>query len=83
MLNLLLWIVFGAVVGLIATAIMGANRRGSLLTDVIVGILGALVGGLVMSIFGAGGVTGFNIYSLVVAVVGAMILIWGERMIYR
>ncbi len=83
MLNLLLWIVFGAVVGLVATAIMGANRKGSLVTDVIVGILGALVGGLVMSIFGATGVSGFSLYSLVVAIVGAMILIWGERMLYR
>ncbi|MCL4397527.1 GlsB/YeaQ/YmgE family stress response membrane protein [Patescibacteria group bacterium] len=83
MLNLLLWIVFGAVVGLIATSVMGTNRKGSLITDVIVGILGALVGGLIASIFGVSGVTGFNIYSLVIAIIGAIILIWGERMLYQ
>ena len=83
MLNLLLWIVFGAIVGWIASMVMGTNARQGKVADVIVGILGALIGGLVMSIFGASGVTGFNLYSFIVALFGAIVLIWGQRMLYR
>lgn len=71
--NILLWIIFGAIAGWIASTVM--KSRDSLLMDVILGIIGAVVGGYVMNVFGASGVTGFNIYSLIVAVIGAIAVI--------
>ncbi len=71
--SILVWIIFGAIAGWIASAIMGS--RGGLIWDIILGIIGAGLGGLVMGLLGQSGVTGFNLYSIVVAVVGAIILI--------
>jgi uncharacterized membrane protein YeaQ/YmgE (transglycosylase-associated protein family) len=71
--GIILWIVFGALAGWIASAIMKTNE--SLVMNIIVGIVGALIGGWVMSALGSSGVSGFNLYSLVVAVLGAIILI--------
>jgi uncharacterized membrane protein YeaQ/YmgE (transglycosylase-associated protein family) len=74
--NFILWIILGAVAGWIASLIMGTNRQQGCLMDIVVGVVGAFLGGLVFSLFGGRGVTGFNIYSLVVAVLGAVILLW-------
>lgn len=71
----LLWIVLGAVAGWVASIIMGTNARQGLIMDIILGIVGALVGGFVMSIFGQPGATGFNLYSFLVATLGAVIVI--------
>ncbi len=71
--GILLWIVFGAIVGWIASAVMG-NREG-LIMDIVFGIVGAILGGWLMSFLGKGGVTGFNLYSFLVAILGAIILI--------
>jgi uncharacterized membrane protein YeaQ/YmgE (transglycosylase-associated protein family) len=71
--GIILWIVFGAIVGWLASVI--TNTREGLLLDVIVGIVGAVVGGWVMSLFGNTGVTGFNFYSFVVSLLGAVILL--------
>jgi uncharacterized membrane protein YeaQ/YmgE (transglycosylase-associated protein family) len=74
--GILTWIILGAIAGWIASMIMKTNASQGLLTDVIVGIVGALVGGFVFNLLGAGGVSGFNVYSLLVAVVGSVILLW-------
>lgn len=71
--SILLWIVLGALAGWIAGAIMGTSK--GLLTNIIVGIVGAVLGGWLFNRFGSAGVTGFNVYSLLVAVVGAIILL--------
>ncbi len=71
--SILLWIVLGALAGWIAGAIMGTSK--GLLTNIIVGIIGAVLGGWLFNQFGTAGVTGFNVYSLLVAVVGAIILL--------
>lgn len=71
--SILIWIVFGAIVGWIASAIMGT--REGLLMDIILGIVGAVLGGWLMSILGQGGVSGFNLYSFLVAILGAIVLI--------
>ncbi|HBI16579.1 MAG: Transglycosylase-associated protein [Candidatus Moranbacteria bacterium GW2011_GWF2_34_56] len=71
--EIITWIIFGAIAGWIASAFMGT--REGLVMDIVVGIVGALLGGWIMSLFGAEGVTGFNFYSLVVAVIGAIVLI--------
>ncbi len=63
----------GGVAGLIASAIM--KTRGGIVMDIVVGIIGAVIGGGVMSLFGAAPATGFNVYSFVVSVIGAVILL--------
>lgn len=67
------WIILGGLAGWAASALMG-TRQGCLM-DVIVGIIGGFVGGLVFNLLGGVGVTGFNLWSFVVAVVGAVIFI--------
>lgn len=74
--NIILWIILGALAGWIASLIMGTNRQQGCLMDIVVGVVGAFLGGLVFSLFGGRGVTGFNIYSLLVAVLGAVLLLW-------
>ncbi len=68
------WIVLGLIAGFISSMIV--NRRGEgVLLDILVGIVGALIGGAIFHAFGATGVTGFNLWSLIVAVIGAVILL--------
>jgi uncharacterized membrane protein YeaQ/YmgE (transglycosylase-associated protein family) len=71
--SILVWIIFGAIAGWIASGLMGS--AGGILWDIVLGIIGAGLGGLVMGLFGQPGVTGFNLYSIVVAVIGAIILV--------
>lgn len=73
--GMLLWIIFGALAGWIASLIMKTDAKQGALANIAVGIVGALIGGFVFSLFGASDVTGFNIYSLLVAVVGAVIFL--------
>lgn len=72
--GIFLWIVMGIVAGWTASLITGS--RTGILGDMIVGIVGALLGGFIFSLFGRSGVTGFNLYSFLVAIVGAVILLW-------
>ena len=75
--NIIVWIIFGALAGWIASMIMGANRQMGALANIVVGIVGAIIGGFLMTnVFGAPGVTGFNLPSLLVAIVGAVILLF-------
>ena len=79
--GIFLWIVLGAVAGFIAGAIMGGGKRGFIM-NVIVGILGANIGGFVASrVFGWGGITGFNLYSILIAIGGACLLLLLARLI--
>ena len=72
--SILAWIVLGLVAGFIASKLV-SRSGGSLLVDLVLGIVGALVGGFVFNQFGASGVSGFNLYSLLVATVGAVIVL--------
>jgi uncharacterized membrane protein YeaQ/YmgE (transglycosylase-associated protein family) len=56
--------------------IMGNNAQQGLLGNIIVGIIGALIGGFIVGLLGGEGITGFNVWSFVVAVVGAVIALW-------
>jgi uncharacterized membrane protein YeaQ/YmgE (transglycosylase-associated protein family) len=68
------WIVLGLIAGFIASKIV--NKRGEgLVLDILLGIVGAVVGGWLFSLFGAEGVTGLNIYSMFVAVIGAVVIL--------
>lgn len=80
--GILLWIVFGAIAGWIASIVMGRNARQGLFGDIVLGIIGAIVGGFVVSLFGGEGVTGFNLTSLAVAILGAVAVVWVGRQIY-
>lgn len=71
--DILLWIVLGALAGWIAEMIMKSNH--GLLENIFFGIFGAILGGFIMKSMGLSGVTGFNFYSLVVAIIGAALLI--------
>jgi uncharacterized membrane protein YeaQ/YmgE (transglycosylase-associated protein family) len=73
--SFIIWIIFGALAGWIASIIMKTNAQQGPIMNIIVGIVGAIVGGFLAQTLGLGPVTGFNIYSLVVAIVGAVILI--------
>jgi uncharacterized membrane protein YeaQ/YmgE (transglycosylase-associated protein family) len=79
--GILIWIVFGALVGWVASMLMGTDGQQGALLNIIVGIVGAVIGGFIMSQFGATGVSGFNLYSFVVALLGAMVLIWIVKLI--
>lgn len=77
------WIILGGLAGWVASMIQGTNAQMGLLANIVVGIIGAFLGGLVFSLFGAEGVTGFNIYSFIVALVGAVLLLWIVKLVRR
>ena len=79
--NILLWIILGAAAGWIAGAVMKSSH--GLLEDIILGVIGAFVGGFIFNFFGQLGVTGFNFYSLLVAIVGAAVLIFLGRLLHK
>jgi uncharacterized membrane protein YeaQ/YmgE (transglycosylase-associated protein family) len=72
--SILAWIVLGLVAGFIGSKIVNKSGEG-LFLDIILGIVGAVVGGWLFSFFGAHGVTGVNIYSLCVAVIGSIVIL--------
>jgi uncharacterized membrane protein YeaQ/YmgE (transglycosylase-associated protein family) len=69
------WIILGGLAGWIASLITKRNDQMGCISNIVAGIVGALVGGWVFSLFGGGGVTGLNLPSLIVAVVGAVIVL--------
>lgn len=69
--SFLVWIVLGLVAGFIASKIVNNQGEGTLM-DIVLGVVGAVVGGWLFGLFGASGVSGFNLYSMLVAVVGAI-----------
>ena len=79
--NIILWIIFGAIAGWLASVITGSGH--GIVWDIILGIIGALLGGFIMNALGSPGVTGFNLYSFIVAIIGAIIIIWIGRMFHR
>jgi uncharacterized membrane protein YeaQ/YmgE (transglycosylase-associated protein family) len=72
--SIIAWIVLGLIAGFIAAKIVNKQGAGFFL-DIVLGIVGALVGGFIFSAPGASGVTGFNLYSLVVAIIGAIVVL--------
>lgn len=69
------WILLGLIAGFIGSKLVDAQGQG-LWLDMALGIIGAIVGGFIFSIFGASGITGFNIYSMIVAIIGSVIVLW-------
>ncbi|MGB3023604.1 MAG: GlsB/YeaQ/YmgE family stress response membrane protein [Candidatus Saccharimonadales bacterium] len=77
--EIIVWVVLGAIAGWIASLIAGTDAQQGAVGNVVVGIVGALLGGFVMNLFGQGGVSGFNLYSLMVAIIGSVLVLY----IYR
>ena len=77
----IIWIIFGALVGWVASMVMGSG--GGLLWDIIVGIIGSLLGGFIMQLLGQSGGGGYNLYSFLVALLGACVLIVIVRALRR
>ncbi len=86
--SILGWIILGLIAGFIGSKIVNKSGEG-LILDIVLGIVGAIVGGYLFSVLGAAPVTGFNLYSMFVAIVGAIIVlvayhaIFGRRSIGR
>lgn len=79
--GIIVWIIFGALAGWIASIIMKTDYEQGMVKDIVMGVVGAIVGGFLMGLVGQSGVTGFNLYSLLVAVIGAVVVIYiGRRM---
>ena len=68
------WIILGLIAGFIASKLVNKTGEGMLM-DIVLGIVGAVVGGWLFHTFGMAGVTGFNLYSMLVAIVGAVVLL--------
>lgn len=79
LLSLVLWLIIGGVAGWLASLVVRGTGLG-LVGDIVVGIIGAFIGGFIMNAFGASGATGFNFWTLVVAFVGAAILLFIVRL---
>ncbi len=72
--SIVAWIVLGLIAGFIASKLVN-NTGNGLILDIVLGVVGAVVGGFLFNQLGAAGVTGFNIYSMLVAVVGAVLVL--------
>ena len=80
--SFLAWIILGLVAGFIGSKLVNKSGEGFIL-DILLGVIGAVVGGWLFSKFGAAGVTGLNLYSILVAVVGSVIVLVVYHMIRR
>lgn len=76
--GIIAWIVLGLIAGFIGNRIMGTGGQG-LIMDIVLGIVGAIVGGFLVSLATGTGVTGFNLWSILVAILGAVVVQWGYR----
>jgi uncharacterized membrane protein YeaQ/YmgE (transglycosylase-associated protein family) len=80
--SILAWIILGLVAGFIGSKIVNKSGEGIIL-DIVLGIVGAFLGGFIFSFFGAQGVTGLNLWSLFVAVVGAVVILLLYHALFR
>ena len=81
--GILLWVIFGGLAGWIASILMGTNKNMGLIANVLVGIAGAFIGGLIMNYFNKTGITGFDLRSFGVALLGSVILIGIFKLILK
>jgi len=81
--TILAWIVLGLVAGAIAKALMPGRDPGGIIVTMLIGIVGAFLGGFLGNMITGSGLNGFSLWSIVLAVVGAMLLLWIYRMTTR
>ena len=80
--GIIAWLILGLVAGFIGSKIVNKSGEG-LVLDIVLGIVGAVVGGFIFNFFGHAGVTGLNLYSLLVAVIGAIVVLVLYHMVVR
>jgi uncharacterized membrane protein YeaQ/YmgE (transglycosylase-associated protein family) len=80
--SILAWLVLGLIAGFIGSKLVNKSGEGVVL-DIVLGIIGAFVGGWLFTTFGAAGVTGLNLYSMLVAVVGAVVVLVVYHTVFR
>lgn len=73
--GILSWIIVGGIAGWLASIVVGTNRRMGIIANIVVGILGAFIGGFIMNYFGYGSYNGLNFWSIFVAFVGSVVLL--------
>ena len=78
--NVFAWIILGLIAGFIGSKIVNKSGQGMIM-DIALGVVGAIVGGLIFNLFGAAGVTGLNIGSLLVSIIGAIVVLWVYHMV--
>lgn len=77
------WIIIGALAGWLASMVTGNNKKMGAFANIAVGIIGAFIGGFIMNMVGGAGVTGFNLWSLLVAFIGSLIFLWIFNKIHK
>ena len=73
--SILAWIIVGIIAGFLAKAVVPGEGPGGILGDLVVGVVGAVIGGWIMNAFGNVGANGLNIWSIIVAFIGAVVLL--------
>lgn len=73
------WILFGLIAGILAKLIMPGKDPGGMIVTILIGIVGAMVGGFISTFFGFGDISGFDLRSLGIAIGGALVLLYGYR----
>jgi len=81
--GIITWLIFGALVGWVASIIMKRNSEMGTVANIVVGVIGAGLGGWIASLLGIGTVTGFNFYSLLIALAGACVLLLAIGLVQR
>lgn len=81
--SILAWIILGGIAGWIGSMIMGTDASQGIFLNIVIGIVGAAIGGFLFSVLGGTGVTGFNLYSLLVAILGSVVLLWLAQLVRR
>lgn len=79
--EIIAYLILGGVAGWLASLVMGTDASQGILLNIVVGVIGAVVGGFLFNAFGSSGVTGFNVYSLMVATLGAVVSLWVVRLV--
>ena len=80
--GIIAWIILGLIAGFIGSKLVNKTGEGMVM-DIVLGVIGAVVGGFIFNMFGGQGVTGLNLYSLVVAVIGAIVVLLVYRAVIR
>ena len=78
--SIISWIILGLIAGFIGSKIVNKQGQGMLL-DIALGVVGAIVGGIIFSFLGVTGITGLNIWSMIVAIVGSVVVLWAYHVI--
>lgn len=79
--GILSWLIVGGIAGWLSTKIITPKNKKGCFTSILLGMVGAIIGGFIMSLLGGTGVTGFNLYSILIATLGAVVLLWISKTI--